>query len=109
LGRFKNKTIKGSTPMSAAKKAITFVCSQMKNGCAAIVLKLKEIKIATKDGQKTMSDVSDKVYNYTGRWSSSKRSVTFKNDTINFKGEPIVKSCALADSKKSRSACKMLM
>ena len=108
---FKNKVLMGSSPGSAARKAITFICRRTaeKKGCSSMIVQLKEVKLSMKNGKKTLVSVgaTPKLYNYTGKWDPKKRSIAFKNRTIEFKGTPVVKSCSSTAGKARSPLCKL--
>jgi len=108
--KFKGKAMLGSSPGSAARKAITFICRQNagKKGCSKMVVQLKEVKVSIKNGKRTFVNVGEKLYNYTGEWDNQKRVIAFKNKTIEFKGSPVVASCNAVAGKKRSPLCKLL-
>jgi hypothetical protein len=110
LMKFRGKVLMGSSPGSAARKAITFICSQTteKKGCSSMAVQLKEVKVSVKDGKKVFTNVGDKLYNYTGTWDHTKRSISFNNKTIEFKGAPVIKSCRPVAGKTRSPLCKLL-
>ena len=107
---FKSKAIAGSSPGSAARKAITFVCRQNKTAaaCSSIALQLKEVKVSMKNGTKTLVDVNNKLYNYSGNWDSKERTIVIKSKSIKFRGAPSVQSCRTMTGKSRTRLCKML-
>jgi hypothetical protein len=110
LAKFKGKAMIGSSPGSAARKAITFICRQNteKKGCSKMVVQLKEVKVSIKNGKRTFVNVGGKLYNYTGEWDNKKRVIAFKNKTIEFKGTPTVASCNAVAGKIRNPLCKLL-
>lgn len=97
-----NKLFHGSSPASAARKAMTHICKTKKiKGRCTLGLKLKEVRSHVKNGAKCVSPVltksnQEKTFKYKAMNPKTTTTVTFgKGRTaqkVTFKSAPILKS-----------------